>query len=368
MGESSKRKKERRREAPKPTSKLSPLPTPTDSAVADKQRAFCKKLVEDMLEDDSSLSFARPVRELWDISQLSGYFEKIKEPMDLGTVQKNLESKTQFLNDDTALFDPNAFREKIRLVFWNAMDFNGKGTDLYRLANKFLQFVDGKVTDLPGLHHSDGNQGATTSTTATKLDPEVKTKDKESKQKGTPPPSAQKANQSASADQPDEDIKDAQPEANANNNDSGAEEESEKLNRQITALEKHKSRAKANLAELELMRNVPLSHQENAKLRDDIESLPWEKAKKVVKILRKYVDEALADINEEDPEFVTLELTVVEPHLLRDIEAMIRPDPRQEEEKRKIANLDDEITSLKRKLKKASSTDTSSRKKQRRRR
>lgn len=289
--------------------------------------------------------------------------------MDLGTIKQNLTSKSHYASDETGLFDPNAFREKIRLVFWNAMDFNGKGTDLYRLANKFLQFVDAKIADLPGIDQPDDNQGATTSTTAIKVDPPSKPKEKDAKSKQDPDPAPEKRHQSPNthAAQADKKLNDEENIDN-DNNESAAEEDVDKINRQVAALEKHKSRAKANLAELELMRNVPLSHQENAKLRDDIESLPWDKAKKVVKILRKYVDEALADINEDDPEFVTLELTVVEPHLLRDIEVLIRPDPRQEEEKRKIANLDDEITSLKRKLRKASSSDTSSRKKQRRRR
>lgn len=366
MGESSKRKKERRREVPKTTAKLAPLPLSTDAAVAGKQRAFCKAIVENILEDDSSLSFSKPVRELWDVAQLEGYFERVKEPMDLGTVRTNLDSKTHYIAKDTQLFDPNAYRVKIRLVFWNAMDFNGKGTDLYRLANKFLQFVDSKLTELPGLEVPDDDQGATTNAPEAKADKDgkaVKDKDAEVKEEEA----TDEKSEQPDADRPDEEMKHDDVDEN-DNDDSGAEEEAEKMNRQIASMEKHRARAKANLAELELMRNVPLTHEENAKLRDDIESLTWDKAKKVVKILRKYVDEALADINEEDPEFVTLELTVVEPHLLRDIESLIRPDPRQDEEKKKIANLDEEIGTLKRKLKRISSGDNGSRKKPRRRR
>lgn len=368
MGES-KRKKERRREMPKPTSKLPPLPHPADRTMAAEQQAFCEIIVNKMLQDESSLSFSKPVSELWDISQLEGYFEKIKEPMDLDTVKKGLESKTHFINKETKLFDVNAFRQQIRLVFWNAMEFNGKGTDLYRLGNKFLQFVDAKLTELPGLAKPHDDQSAMTNDTGGKSEKDdrpVWGKDVVSKDEQVIDGKTMKTLQAKVPDRADEEMNDD--EVEENNNDESTEEETEKLNRRIASMEKLKSRAKANLAELELMRNVPLTHEENARLRDEVEALPWETAKKVVKVLRKQVDEALADINEEDPEFVTLELSAVEPHLLRDIEALIRPDPRVEEEKKRIANLDEEIGAVRRCIKRVSSGDTSPKKKPRRRR
>lgn len=51
----------------------------------------------------------------------------------------------------------------------------------------------------------------------------------------------------------------------------------------------------------------------------------------MVIVFRKHND-ASADINEDDPEFFTLELSPVERHLLRDIQAIIRPDPLVENE------------------------------------
>lgn len=41
-----------------------------DPAMAAKQHAFCVKLIKDILNDETSLSFSKPVTELWDVDDL----------------------------------------------------------------------------------------------------------------------------------------------------------------------------------------------------------------------------------------------------------------------------------------------------------
>lgn len=366
MGESRKRK-ERKREPIKQTDQLPPLPITTDRTLATKQRAYCKNVVVDMLDDQSSLSFSKPVRELWDIKVLTDYFEKIKSPMDLGTVRKTLLSNTSYINSETSLFDPNAFRFDVRLVFLNALLYNAKGTDLYRLATKFLNFIDSQLVNLPSHSPSEKNDTHSSEELQSKSDkshkpPKSENFDKSEKKK---PKSPSDDNSDYNSDQLQQDSPDTDHHSKQNSLD---DEEADKLHRQISSLNKKKVQSEAALAELELKRNVPLTFEENSKLRDQVENLPWETAQKVVKILHKYVEEALKDTQEEDPEFVTLEFSTVEPPLLRDIEALIRPDPRVEKERKLIESIDDQISGVKRKLRSLPDHEQSSKKKPRRRR
>lgn len=48
-----------------------------DRPIAQKQHAFCVKLIKDILDDETSLSFSKPVTELWDVDDLPGYFDKV---------------------------------------------------------------------------------------------------------------------------------------------------------------------------------------------------------------------------------------------------------------------------------------------------
>lgn len=339
MGETG-RKKQRKREPIKKTEHLAPIPT--DPSVVNEQFRFCNELVAEVLDDEHALSFSKPVDELWEPAVLTDYFEKIKRPMDLGTVQKTLNSDGY--NDDSGRFNPNLFRKEIRLVFLNAMDYNQRGTDLNRLANKFIHHIDSKLVSIP-----------------------VPSPDKRSDD--------QNGNSSPLSDTP----------ASASRNDStkkahdGAEDEEmsheqqeddsavEKLKSQIAAFEKKKAKSEAVLAEMELKRNIPLTFDESSKLRDEVEKLPWETAQKVVGILRKYVDDALEQMSEEDPEFVTLEFSTVEPTLLRDIESLVRPDPVKERERRAIEQYEEEIANAKRKLRMISDGESGKKKARRRR-
>lgn len=396
MGES-RRKKERR--APiKSTDKLPPIPTTTDRALSSKQRAYCKAIISKMLDDESSLSFSKPVEELWDPAVLTDYFERIKKPMDLGTVRKRCASA--YTQPDSDLFDPNAFRAEARLVFLNALEYNAKGTDLARYATRFIHFVDNELVSLPLPDEPDdtpmtgdgkndeksGSKNAASDKSAMgdksiggdddddehnngNVNDDVDDDDDAQRDehmrdnragKGMRDDRGDKETETLGDDTPSGEADDAGEEASR---DAADQEERDQLERQIASLNKTRAHANAVLAEIELQQSAPLSYDEMSALRDEVEALPWETSQKVVNVLRKHVNEALEETEETDPEFVTLEFSAVETKLLRQIESFVRPDPRMQEEKEVLHHADRELETVKRKLKRLSEGGSSSKKK-----
>lgn len=425
MGES--RRKRDKRPSIKPTEKLSPLQICKDEIVSARQREFCRSIIDRMFEDESSVSFSKPVDKIWDPAALTDYFQKIKRPMDLGTVRKRTFSRNYNINPESSLFDPNKYREEVRLVFLNAVSYNGKASEFGRLGTKFLQFIDTELEKLPqspskdedgkvvsnnnkkkvddgeegddeggddsGVDDDDGDgddgepgesSKGTTGMDGVKrkvgggdefnieeeYDNEVnegksdkKSNKKKSSEDGDNNDKATAKTEDGDGDVDMEDSYKAKDDDDDKGRDSDKEmddikksggdieEERTRLEIEMSRLSRTRSKAHAVLAEIELERNVPLSYEENSKLRDEVEALPWEISQKVVKILKTYVDDALRDCDENDPEFVTLEFSTVEPRLLREIESLIRPDPRVEKEKSTIVNVEKDIDSVRRKLK-----------------
>lgn len=441
MGET--RRKRDKRPPIKPTEKLSPLPIANDKALNEAQRSHCRNIIDKMLSDETSLSFSKPVNELWHPSVLTDYFEKIENPMDLGTVKKRIVSTYNAPGSD--YFDPNAFRVEARLVFLNAISYNGKGSDLGRLGTKFIHFIDSKLEELPVPPDSqqgeqqqqqqqvdrdksggdskqdddddddddDDNNNDDLQNGDNSSHPNSNAADKHvggsSNAAPTTPQKKKKSmsssKRSSETDTKDDDVDDDDDDENNldDNNDgmadtngeedndeerdgkhqqqdvkmedkdddtpgnSGSKDNDERmrLENEIATLSKTISRANANLAEIELEKNVPLTYEENSKLRDEVEGLTWDMSQKVVEILRKHVDDALKNSDEDDPEFVTLEFSTVEPKLLREIEALIRPDERITKEKSTISQAEREMESAKRKLKRLNDGSMSASKKKR---
>lgn len=381
MGET--RRKKDRRPPIKPTEKLPPLPIAMEKTLNDKQRAHCLSIVDKMLDDESSISFSKPVTELWDIAVLPDYTEKIKKPMDLGTVRDRISSK--YIVSGSDLFDPNGFREEARLVFFNAILYNGRGSDLGRLSSKFIHFIDTELAKLPVPERPVGEDSpgdGSPAESSKKIDRneanggdesvEHPKSDRKSRRPSTSDVDDQSFDETLENDQKENgDMDDKDEQKNSEKDDdegsgpedriddadedskekSAEDEERDRLEEEISKLSKARLKADAALAEIELEKNTPLTYDENSKLRDEIEALPWELSQKVVQILRKYVDAALQDCEESDPEYVTLEFSTVEPKLLREIEALIRPDRRYEDGKAMLANTDRDLEAARRKLK-----------------
>ena len=95
-----------------------------------------KVLIESMLpllkkltDEEYGWIFSKPVDPMQ--LQLSDYFDIITNPMDLGTVRKNLEGGKKYKL-------PKAVKVDVHLCFNNAMQYNPEGSDIYKLAKKFM--------------------------------------------------------------------------------------------------------------------------------------------------------------------------------------------------------------------------------------
>lgn len=79
-------------------------------------------------------AFREPVD--WKFLELNDYPKLVKQPMDLGTIYGNVENN-KYENTDQFAFD-------VRLVWGNAMTYNRPGSDIYKVAEKYLKMFEKK--------------------------------------------------------------------------------------------------------------------------------------------------------------------------------------------------------------------------------
>ncbi|OWB63687.1 hypothetical protein B5S29_g4688 [[Candida] boidinii] len=94
-------------------------------------------LLTDMQNHPSSWPFVNPVNK----EEVPDYYEVIKEPMDLSTMEIKLE------NDAYEEFDD--FIYDCKLIFNNCKRYNGESTTFYKNAMKLEKFIANKLKDLP---------------------------------------------------------------------------------------------------------------------------------------------------------------------------------------------------------------------------
>ncbi|GME78262.1 unnamed protein product [[Candida] boidinii] len=94
-------------------------------------------LLSDMQNHPSSWPFVNPVNK----EEVPDYYEVIKEPMDLSTMEIKLE------NDAYEEFDD--FIYDCKLIFNNCKRYNGESTTFYKNAMKLEKFIANKLKDLP---------------------------------------------------------------------------------------------------------------------------------------------------------------------------------------------------------------------------
>jgi len=99
-------------------------------------------LVQDLINDECGWVFSSPVDPVE--LGLPDYFDIIKNPMDLGTVEKNLQS---------GLYDSVATVERdVKLVFENSILYNGEGSDVGIMAKQLMdKFIAAFKALLTGL-------------------------------------------------------------------------------------------------------------------------------------------------------------------------------------------------------------------------
>ncbi|BGP41000.1 histone acetyltransferase [Rhodotorula kratochvilovae] len=97
------------------------------------QFAVMKKLLTLLIDHPSSWAFANPVN----AQEVTDYYDVIKEPMDLATMESKLEANSyetleQFLHD-------------AKLVFKNCRQYNDNGSNYVKNANKLESYLDAQV-------------------------------------------------------------------------------------------------------------------------------------------------------------------------------------------------------------------------------
>ncbi|MCL7023218.1 hypothetical protein MKW94_006149 [Papaver nudicaule] len=104
-------------------------PSSTSHAILMKQ---CDALLKRLIAHQFSWVFLKPV----DVVELNipDYFTVIKEPMDLGTVQKKI--------DTGAYSSPLGFVADVRLTFSNAKAYNPRGNDVHTMADTLSKYFE----------------------------------------------------------------------------------------------------------------------------------------------------------------------------------------------------------------------------------
>ncbi|KAK6204612.1 uncharacterized protein RJT21DRAFT_9828 [Scheffersomyces amazonensis] len=102
---------------------------------------FMVTLFSEMSNHPSAWPFAVPVNK----EEVQDYYEVIKEPMDLSTMEQKLE------NDKYESFDQ--FLYDCRLIFNNCRAYNGETTTYYKNASKLEKFLNNKIKDSAEYSH-----------------------------------------------------------------------------------------------------------------------------------------------------------------------------------------------------------------------
>ncbi|CAI5738677.1 unnamed protein product [Peronospora destructor] len=98
----------------------------------------CLSVLKGLMSNPKSAPFRTPVDPV--ALGIPDYFHVIKEPMDLGSIQNNLEA---------GFYDsPNDFADHIRLVFRNAMLYNAAHSQVYIYANKLMDDFEKRFRSL----------------------------------------------------------------------------------------------------------------------------------------------------------------------------------------------------------------------------
>lgn len=112
--------------------------------------AFYEGMLFELMQSAECTDFLEPVLTLWNPQDVPGYLDKIKHPMDLGTVKKNMQNAKYILHDkktDGYSFDCKAMAKDLRLIFQNCMEYNEPSSALYNTAKKQLEDINSQIIE-----------------------------------------------------------------------------------------------------------------------------------------------------------------------------------------------------------------------------
>merc|ERR1711977_600155 len=98
----------------------------------------CRMVLRQIQNNKQSYPFLQPVD--WKTLGIPDYAKIIKNPMDIGTVEKYLMSYMYS--------SPDEFAMDLRLVFSNAKRYNLEGSDIHKMAADLSDFFEQKWSDM----------------------------------------------------------------------------------------------------------------------------------------------------------------------------------------------------------------------------
>ncbi|KUI70199.1 Histone acetyltransferase GCN5 [Cytospora mali] len=104
-------------------------------------------LLNDMQNHQSAWPFLMPVNK----DDVHDYYDVIKEPMDLSTMEQKLEMDQYTTPED--------FTKDATLIFKNCRQYNSEGTPYTKSANKLEKYMWSKIKEIPEWSHLAENQG-----------------------------------------------------------------------------------------------------------------------------------------------------------------------------------------------------------------
>lgn len=103
--------------------------------------AYMQHLLTELQNNAASWPFAQPVNK----EEVPDYYEVVKEPMDLSTMEQKLEAD-KYSSMDEFVYDT-------KLIFYNCRSYNGESTTYYKNASKLEKFFSAKVREVPEYSH-----------------------------------------------------------------------------------------------------------------------------------------------------------------------------------------------------------------------
>ena len=107
---------------------------------AENLKSFMNHVLKELVNIDESVYFREPV----DAEDVPDYYDIVKNPMDLATMQKRVESGKYYITLEIFLAD-------LKRIWANARHYNGEETIFAKAANQLERFVDEYM--LSRLHH-----------------------------------------------------------------------------------------------------------------------------------------------------------------------------------------------------------------------
>lgn len=109
---------------------------------------FFDRLLVELTDNPQCSLFLRPVLEMWEESDIPDYKQRIKSPMDLGTIRKKMSNDSYVITDKNTkqyYFNQDACASDIRLIFKNCMIYNEEESELHQTANQLLDDISERI-------------------------------------------------------------------------------------------------------------------------------------------------------------------------------------------------------------------------------